>query len=78
MFRYLKPPAAAGDFATCHVTLFGWRNGGRAGTFRYYYGDASVQSRQSPVLSPCASLQNKKEDYLQSLPGELQQTGLLP
>ena len=34
MFRYLKPPATAGDFATCHVTLFGWRNGGRAGTFQ--------------------------------------------
>ena len=28
ILRHLKPPATANDFATCHVTLFGWRNGG--------------------------------------------------
>jgi hypothetical protein len=28
ILRHLEPPATANDFATCHVTLFGWRNGG--------------------------------------------------
>ena len=49
MFRYLKPPATAGDFATCHVTLFGWRNGGRAGTFARPGSPAKRIVAQYPV-----------------------------
>jgi hypothetical protein len=34
ILRHLELPATTNDFATCHMTLFGWRNRGRVRTLR--------------------------------------------
>ena len=62
ILRHLELPATANDFATCHVTLFGWRNGGRARTLHKvectyvdYYGsvdDTTWYKTVSEILAP--------------------------
>jgi hypothetical protein len=53
---HIHPPRASRHrkpFATCHVTLFGWRNGGRARTF---IGGRFNEDKKSNLL-PCLNVQ---------------------